>query len=445
MSSKHSIKIKTLTTGIITLDGLISKFKSAWKIVDKRKSPYFLSKFVNINRRAFEFVGIYHPSYECTDEIRIEATKYCGSVPLISPVTGKYFTTLNVEARYGEDYLGFLNENLVWPEVEFENHLSLPDSISIRPPIEHLCVRFVDAFLKFDYRKWRQFSINTIVQSFPTSGTIWSKYVLNSLDPSKVFSFPNRHNILSPAHDSFKEILFVLQLAINYLKHSRIPRLIAATYRSRIDSCQSVISEFGTKLTTHIAIRPRDSADVVEIKTFANAVLAHSLNSNIAWRFDVSKVYERYVQILSSFFSRSIGSCIFMNQKYYSNIGSFAAWTPRYLEPDIVAIKDDIAIIIDAKYKSHFYNLSSNTEELKQAFRADLHQIMAYTSLFHQKRKFAFLVYPYRTLQIHSISYGSSNLKLGLVGIPVEIDNFKAIQQEFAEKLKRIILTDFFA
>lgn len=442
MSSKHSIKARTLTSDKITLSDLTSNFRSAWDI-DKRKSPYFLSKFLNINRKAFEFIGIYQPYYESADEIRFEASNYSGSVPLISPVTGKYFTTLNVEARYGEDYLGFLNENLVWPEVEFENNLSLPDSIPIRPPIEHLCLRFIDEFSKFDYRKWRQFSITTIEQRFPTSGTLWSKYALNSFDPTKVFSFPNRHNILSSAHDSFKEILFVLKVAINYLKYSRLPRFVATSYSERIDSCQRLISEYGTKSTTHIQIRPKDNPDVVQIKTFANAVLLHAQNNNIAWRFDVSKVYERYVQILSAFFSRSLGASIFLNQKHYSNSGSFVAWAPRYLEPDIVAIKDDIVIVLDAKYKSHFYNISTNTEELKQAFRADLHQIMAYTSLFRQERKYAFLVYPYGTLKFHSISYGSSNVKLGLVGVPVKMDNFKDIQNNFAEILKQVVLSDF--
>jgi 5-methylcytosine-specific restriction endonuclease McrBC regulatory subunit McrC len=46
-------------------------------------------------------------------------------------------------------------------------------------------------------------------------------------------------------------------------------------------------------------------------------------------------------------------------------------WSLSYLEPDIVIMKNELEIIVDAKYKSHLFNLKGATEELKEEHRKD--------------------------------------------------------------------------
>ena len=66
----------------------------------------------------------------------------------------------------------------------------------------------------------------------------------------------------------------------------------------------------------------------------------------------------------------------------------------RYLEPDLVVYKDDCQYIIDAKYKSHMFNREKISGDLKESFRSDLHQVLAYSSFGITPNKRAILVYP---------------------------------------------------
>jgi len=72
-----------------------------------------------------------------------------------------------------------------------------------------------------------------------------------------------------------------------------------------------------------------------------------------------------------------------------------------HLLPDIVVTYRDRIDIVDAKYKSHLAELDEQgwrafTEDAREAHRADVHQILAYASLFEAPEVRAVLVYPLR-------------------------------------------------
>ncbi|WP_299352574.1 hypothetical protein [uncultured Porphyromonas sp.] len=113
-----------------------------------------------------------------------------------------------------------------------------------------------------------------------------------------------------------------------------------------------------------------------------------------------------------------------MCNTHYSISGWAPVWVPRYLEPDIVVAKDDGQVIVDAKYKSHMLNWGSISEGLKETFRSDLHQILAYSSFDPKPRKRVMLAYPSmdffsQRLQI-STPLVSATSEVYLVGIPLD-------------------------
>jgi hypothetical protein len=72
-----------------------------------------------------------------------------------------------------------------------------------------------------------------------------------------------------------------------------------------------------------------------------------------------------------------------------------------HLVPDMVVIRGRTIRIVDAKYKSHFAEIDESgwrrmADDIRESHRADLHQVLAYTSLFDAEEITATLAYPLR-------------------------------------------------
>ena len=83
--------------------------------------------------------------------------------------------------------------------------------------------------------------------------------------------------------------------------------------------------------------------------------------------------------------------------------------TLGHLVPDIVVRRGASIHVIDAKYKAHLAELDEAgwlrfSEEQREAHRADLHQVLAYASLYDADRITATLVYPVRRDTWESLS-----------------------------------------
>ena len=55
-------------------------------------------------------------------------------------------------------------------------------------------------------------------------------------------------------------------------------------------------------------------------------------------------------------------------------------------------MKSEFEMVVDAKYKSHLFNLKDTTEELKEEHRKDLHQYLHIPLLLEVKTKLGFCV-----------------------------------------------------
>jgi hypothetical protein len=106
-----------------------------------------------------------------------------------------------------------------------------------------------------------------------------------------------------------------------------------------------------------------------------------------------------------------------------------------HLLPDIVVTYRDRIDVIDAKYKAHLAELDEQgwrafTEDAREAHRGDIHQILAYASLFEAPEVRAILVYPLRQqtwrilrdrnrdVSVADIFSGRRRVRLELHGLP---------------------------
>ena len=117
-----------------------------------------------------------------------------------------------------------------------------------------------------------------------------------------------------------------------------------------------------------------------------------------------------------------LGGQLYNNNKYRIT-GQRPPWGLHYLEPDIVLRYGGNDVVVDAKYKSHMMNLNNNSEILRNSFREDLHQVLAYSSFSESKEKKIIFCYPctsivHKVLELNPL-FNNCRAKIYLLGIPV--------------------------
>ena len=178
-------------------------------------------------------------------------------------------------------------------------------------------------------------------------------------------------------------------------------------------------------------------------------ILTDSSDIRRCWRLDISKLFEKYVQYV---LRKSGPGWHISTNPHFSVSGKKYPWGLAYLEPDMIIHKDELQIIIDAKYKSNLLgHASANSSKLKDAFRKDLHQVLAYSAFNAMPTREIFLVYPIIPsgknverpvcrISNQTISTPFSNIKacIHLVGIPFGPSLIRPISHELSQLLDNI-------
>jgi 5-methylcytosine-specific restriction endonuclease McrBC regulatory subunit McrC len=102
-----------------------------------------------------------------------------------------------------------------------------------------------------------------------------------------------------------------------------------------------------------------------------------------------------------------------------------------HLVPDVAVVRGRKVWIVDAKYKSHFAEIDERgwrrmADEIRESHRADLHQVLAYASLFDGDEITATLAYPLRhstwtALKARGIDRSTAHVYQGARHITVEL------------------------
>jgi McrBC 5-methylcytosine restriction system component len=125
----------------------------------------------------------------------------------------------------------------------------------------------------------------------------------------------------------------------------------------------------------------------------------------LAWQLPLDELWERYVEGIVRREVAKEGGEVLVGRLGQTTIP--IQWSESglrslgHLVPDIVVRRGRSFRIIDAKYKAHLADLDeagwrAASEPLKEAHRADLHQVLAYASVFDAEHVTASLVYPLR-------------------------------------------------
>ncbi len=408
---------------------------------DKRYGVDALQRFLFINQRAVDYLGVKAEIEIVGNDpyLKLTTSQFAGSVPMMSPKDGKPCGDLCIGGRFGEDIselLSVVGDSLL---PEYNDVLPPLSSSMLEPPLYFECCNFIDKFLEVEKARWHKFDVVERIERTPTSGTRWDVYALNNYAPTKVFCYQNRSNKLNPFHKEFRQMLIVLQLCFTELKKPQTPMRSKIAYSTKIDRLKAKYAGMeSTDHPTEFMVHAFDPLAVKEAKRIANIILQNKRTNKRAWRIDYSEFFERYVQYIFGEVAKSCTAKSICNAHFSIN-GQRPMWALHYLEPDLILQKDDTQYVLDAKYKSHMFNVNDTSDELKDTFRRDLHQILAYCSFNAMTTKKALLVYPfndfaYRTMHITSpLTYSDSQVYL--VGIPLK----KSMIEEVKERINDIV------
>ena len=428
-------KIPTLSSVYWSSD----KFKQNWKWSD-RSMESVMQRFVDLNQKNLSYLGIVAniETVNGKSAIKLTTSKYIGSVPLISPMNGKAAGDLIVSGRFGEEAgeLITLLDSSVKPE--YSDELRLVQDSQMTPPIFIECCKYIDTYIEAERFKWRKFSNEIKTEQQPKGATLWSEYALrNARNPLEFSVFKNKSNILTTEHPEWAQLNYVLKIAISELESKRAPIRTRTIYSNRISQLKIRLRDKKILPTDGIKKRMSDPFIIKRLKELADIILRNKTNEKLAWRMDYAEFFERFVQYLLGDVAKKKGARENDNPHYGVRVSNRPLWGLNYLEPDLILQKSQEQVVVDAKYKSHIFNWYDNSDELRDTFRHDFHQILAYCSLNSMSTKQAMLVYPFNDFTYHKMTINSplthSDAQVYLVGIPLEKNRIEEIKERFNE------------
>ena len=411
-----------------------------WKWRD-RSMESIIQRIITVNKRGFDYLGIV-PSLvidEGKPALRLTTSKYIGAIPILSP-NGKPVGDLTVVGRYNEDaseLMPLVDKEL---SVEFASDFCLVSDSPLSPTILLECCKYVDLFFEAERLSWRKFTSRVEDSKQAGGATLWSEYALQTAkDPSSFDRFRNRRNILTTNHEEWGNLCYVLEIAIAEIESYKTPLRTQAAYRNIIASLRTSSQQRITVPTTRISTHASDPLVIKELKRIASIILSSYSHEKAAWRVDYAKFFEVYVQYLIREVGKTKGAKELSNPHYPISASRYLSWGLKYLEPDCVLTKGTQQYVVDAKYKSHMFNLDSDSEDLKESFRRDFHQILAYCSLNSMSYKKAMLIYPNSVFGSQRLSVTNpsdpTTTTVYLVGIPM----VRAAVQETIKQLSSLI------
>jgi hypothetical protein len=159
----------------------------------------------------------------------------------------------------------------------------------------------------------------------------------------------------------------------------------------------------------------------------------------LAWALPLHELWENYVEALVRREAALVGGSVRVGRKRETVFP--LEWTDPshrslgHLVPDIVVFTRTAVHVVDAKYKAHLAELDEQgwqrfTDDTREAHRADIHQVLAYASLYAAEEVSASLVYPLRRSTFDALArrgrdrsvanllHGARRVRLELRGVP---------------------------
>ncbi len=373
-------------------------------------------QFIELNRGRLNDLGVVCDLIHTGEhaQVRLMSSSVVGAIPLLSPTSGKSDYGLIVRPRFDWAGMGSILSLTGWKVVPEHLNLPLLPTSDRRVPtwlLSSIVLLRIKAMLD---RLDRRFELRREDRASPRGRIDWTAYASNRLPQAKMLSVPCVFPDLNEDAEMKAGVHYVLRKHLAALGGVRSAGRVVVDL---ISLCETLIDKVsgsparapGASSFERWARRPVATEAfqqglegmrwTVEERGFGGpADLA-----GLPWRLPMDSFFEAYVETIASQLVPKLGGTL--KSARHRQTVSPIAWSPPYrgsqksLVPDVVIQQGDHTIVLDAKYKEHWEELNverwANLEdELRERHRADLLQVLAYSTLFATERITCCLVYP---------------------------------------------------
>jgi hypothetical protein len=379
----------------------------------------FAEAFLRLNAPALEALGI-TPQIEAGADgaaLRLVPSGRAGAVPLRSGQTGHVKGGLVVRPRFGWAGIGRVLSETGWhASPEFLSLPMVPGSGREVPPwvlAGPVLVRLRE-LLRSSRRGYREAEV---VLLRPRGRILWPRYITESLARGRWHHLPCRFPDLDTDPRLRRAIRWTLERLHRELVRvgggDRVAVELALLAMKLLQTVADVPAEMP---------QPRVLDAMFHRSAMLDAILQRGLEAmgwiaeerglgggrqldGLAWQLPLDRLWENYVEGIIRREAAQTGGDVKVGRLGQTIVplrwSDAVHKTLGHLLPDVVVLRGRSVHIVDAKYKAHLAELDEVgwrqfIDEQREAHRADLHQVLAYASLYDADEIRATLVYPLR-------------------------------------------------
>lgn len=418
----------------------------------------YADNFFAVNRPQFAALGI-EAKLEAEPsgiELTLQPSGIVGAVPLRSPDTRRIVGGVVVRPRFGWNDIGVLLSTIGWTaSPQLLNYPLVPGSAREVPPwvLAGPMIRRFSALLK---QLTRGFRFSEEVRQMPRGQILWQRYCTQQITKGAFHQLPCRFPELGPDQLIRAFIRWGMERIRSSLAVYAQIDLIARQLLEVSDVMLEQLKDAPVRIPDHHTLDKlvcgtgilstvlKEGTEALGWILDERGLAGQSETDGLSWRLPMYELFERWVECICHNWAREFGGIVttaregearFPIRWERAGTGSLAD-----LAPDMIVRVGDTVYILDAKYKGHLEELDDlrwrQLEETLQAdHRHDLHQVLAYASLFDVPRVVAVLVYPMflgtwkslvergQTVTRASFSGRTKQVELALAGIPLQLES----------------------
>ena len=384
----------------------------------------------------------------------VRTTTRVGAVPLLSPLSARADFGLVVEPRFAWSSAGDMLAGTGFRIVpELLPLPDLPQSERRVPPWVLSSVILLRLKVLLDSLQ-RRFAFTTADMAAPKGQVDWTRYASVRFAHGRPLDVPCRFPDLRDDEELRSAIHWVVRRHRDALLGQASSGLVV---RHLLALCDTLLARLAgapprmpqARTRRSWAMQPlsprvfREGLQAIDWTVEERGLAGLSELSGLAWRMDMEAFFEAWIEAIAERVARRLGARLRVGRTEQTRVP--LDWTPpsggsqRSLLPDVVIDREDVVVVVDAKYKRHaaeiervgWHNASS---DLKEQHRNDVLQALAYSTLFDAPRVVACLAYPVgptdwerlegrrRTMARARVRSGSRSVELALVAVSLSGD-----------------------
>lgn len=349
-------------------------------------------------------------------ELGVTTRGRIGAISLVSPTSARSEFGLIVKPRFGWPGIGPILGASGWRVApSLLNSPSLPRSERRIPPwvLAAIVIFRMRALVQNLDRRFEMISGEL---SAPRGSIAWEDYARRKISHGRMLEVPCRFPDLRDDKELKGAIRFTLQKQLGSLYEQRTAGsfvldliVLCQQLLSRVQDARALPPRASTvalwmrgSLRTEIF---RRGIEAIEWTVEERGLAGLSDLQGLPWMMSMDSFFEAWAETIMARVARNGGGVLKTGRRRETIVP--LGWDPPYLGsqksliPDIVLEREDLTVIVDAKYKDHWEEMQDHRwtnldEELRERHRADLLQVLAYSTIARTPRVLVCLAYPCR-------------------------------------------------